>query len=68
MQITFPAGLTLLFIALKLTHVIDWEWVWVLSPLWISFLVGVGFFFLWLLFVIIAAVLGKDKPKAGRFR
>lgn len=23
------------FIVLKLTHVIDWSWWWVLSPLWI---------------------------------
>ena len=28
--------LTVLFIALKLTSQIDWAWVWVLSPLWIS--------------------------------
>lgn len=29
--------LTVLFIGLKLGHVIDWSWWWVLSPLWISF-------------------------------
>lgn len=28
--------LTLLFIGLKLTGYIDWSWIWVLSPLWIS--------------------------------
>lgn len=22
------------FIVLKLTHIIEWSWVWVLSPLW----------------------------------
>lgn len=27
--------LLVVFIVLKLTHVIDWPWVWVLSPLWI---------------------------------
>ena len=32
----FAEALTLLFIALKLTHVIDWPWLWVLSPIWIS--------------------------------
>ena len=32
----FPGALTILFIALKLTGVIDWAWVWVLSPLWIG--------------------------------
>ena len=28
--------LTIVFIILKLTKVISWSWVWVLSPLWIS--------------------------------
>ena len=28
--------LTLVFITLKLSKVIDWSWVWVLSPLWIT--------------------------------
>lgn len=34
--ISFGSLLTLVFIVLKLTGVIDWSWVWVLSPLWIS--------------------------------
>lgn len=29
--------LTIVFVVLKLCHVIDWSWWWVLSPLWISF-------------------------------
>ena len=28
--------LTIVFIVLKLTKVIDWSWLWVLSPLWID--------------------------------
>ena len=32
----FADALTLLFIALKLTGHIDWNWIWVLSPIWIS--------------------------------
>lgn len=28
--------LTVLFVALKLLGLIEWSWVWVLSPLWIS--------------------------------
>lgn len=32
----FVDALTLLFIALKLTGRIDWNWIWVLSPVWIS--------------------------------
>ena len=27
--------LLIAFIVLKLTHVIDWSWWWVLSPMWI---------------------------------
>lgn len=27
--------LGVLFVALKLTHVIAWPWVWVLAPFWI---------------------------------
>lgn len=29
-------SLLVLFIALKLTGVIDWSWWWVLSPVWIT--------------------------------
>ena len=38
----FVGLLTLLFIALKLTDNIDWSWWWVLSPLWISAIIGVA--------------------------
>jgi hypothetical protein len=34
--IGFWGLLTIVFITLKLTHVITWSWVWVLSPLWIG--------------------------------
>lgn len=32
----FVPLLTIAFIVLKLTKVITWSWIWVLSPLWIS--------------------------------
>lgn len=35
--ISFTGALTLIFITLKLTNVIDWSWLWVLAPLWIPF-------------------------------
>jgi len=35
--IGFTGLLTIAFIVLKLVGVIDWSWIWVLSPLWISF-------------------------------
>lgn len=35
---SFIDGLALVFIALKLSNHIDWSWIWVLSPLWINFI------------------------------
>lgn len=35
MKLGFFSVLTLIFITLKLTSVIAWSWVWVLSPLWL---------------------------------
>lgn len=31
--------LTLLFVALKLTGYIQWSWWWVLSPIWMQFVI-----------------------------
>ena len=39
--IGFTGLLTIVFIVLKLTKVINWSWWWVLSPMWISFIIGV---------------------------
>jgi len=41
--IGFGGLLTVAFIVLKLTKVINWSWVWVLSPLWISVLLVILF-------------------------
>ena len=49
-RIGFTGLLALVFITLKLTGVINWPWLWVLAPLWIS--LGIG-----LLFLVILAVL-----------
>lgn len=38
MKIGFPGLLTIVFITLKLMKYIDWSWWWVLSPLWIGFI------------------------------
>jgi len=36
--------LTIVFVVLKLTHVIDWSWVWVFAPLWIgAIIMGIMF-------------------------
>jgi hypothetical protein len=47
-------ALTILFIVLKLTNVISWSWVWVLSPLWISF--TISFVFVLFLVLIVKAL------------
>ena len=37
--IGFFGLLAILFIALKLTGVIAWSWLWVLAPIWIPFVI-----------------------------
>ena len=32
--------LTVVFIVLKLCGVIDWKWIWVIAPFWISLCLG----------------------------
>lgn len=39
----FAGLLTILFIGLKLTGCIHWSWIWVLSPIWILFLLIFAF-------------------------
>lgn len=34
--LSFCELLTIVFIILKLCKIIKWDWLWVLSPLWIS--------------------------------
>ena len=54
-----PVGfLGVAFVVLKLCHVIDWHWLWVLSP----FLFCIGVYIFWFivaLAIIIAASYGK---------
>jgi fatty acid desaturase len=47
--IGFGGALALLFIGLKLGGVIEWSWIWVLSPIWIPIVLVV-------LFLIIAFI------------
>ena len=46
--------LTILFVALKLTGVIDWSWWWVLAPLWGSFAIGVVILIGWLIYLAVS--------------
>lgn len=47
--IGFTQALFLLFLGLKLTHVIDWSWWWVTAPLWIP--IAVLLFVLGLIYI-----------------
>lgn len=40
----FTGLLQVVFITLKLTGVINWSWLWVLSPAWISIVIYVLLF------------------------
>ena len=48
----FTSTLAIAFIVLKLCHVIEWPWLWVLSPIWISTILG-------LIIIIIFAIKNK---------
>lgn len=46
---TLGGVLLVVFVVLKLVGVINWSWLWVLSPLWIGWIiVGLILIFLWL--------------------
>ena len=44
--------LGLIFIVLKLLGVITWSWLWVLSPFWIPFVIGI-------ILIILSIIFGK---------
>lgn len=41
--IGFIGILTIVFITLKVTNYVDWSWWWVLSPIWIDFILHLIF-------------------------
>ena len=59
MKIGFIGLLTLVFVVLKLTHYINWSWLWVLSPLWLGWLVVTA-----ILFVLALIGIGKTEIKS----
>lgn len=52
-NIGFTGLLTLIFITLKLTNIINWSWLWVLSPLWIAWAIGFVFLFVCVIVVVL---------------
>lgn len=45
--LSFSGVLFIVFLVLKLTHVIDWSWWWVTAPLWIPFCIVILSVILW---------------------
>lgn len=54
----FLSTLTLIFVVLKLLGLIDWPWLWVLSPIWISVL---------LIAAVFGVILVAGRIKKGRW-
>ena len=50
--------LTIIFIVLKITNKITWPWIWVLSPIWITFILVV---------IIFSIVLIVGRIKKGKW-
>ena len=53
----FAEALALLFIGLKLCGVIDWPWLWVLSPIWVT----IGLVLLVSLIIVIITEIQKKR-------
>ena len=58
----FIGFLQLIFIVLKLTGIISWSWLWVLSPIWIS----VALYALVIIVLLVLSLIvngGKNEPQ-----
>lgn len=56
--LSFCGLLTIAFIVLKLTGVIDWSWLWVLAPAWIPAAIAIA-----VILVVLVVVLVKATTK-----
>lgn len=60
-RLEYLVGLILLFIGLKITGYIDWDWIWVLAPLWVTAVLSTVFVGI---IIIAALILGlREKNK-----
>ena len=57
-NIGFFGVLGIVFIVLKLTHVIDWPWIWVLAPIWGGVIISI---ILIIIFVIVGVIIDNNK-------
>lgn len=57
-----PAFLTIVFILLRVFAVIDWPWIWVLCPLWISIGLSLMFLAVFTVVCVALAILFSEEP------
>lgn len=61
--IGFVGLLQIAFIVLKLCKTINWSWLWVMSPLWISILIIIAVVSVMILTILIVDIVEKIKDK-----
>ena len=49
--------LSIIFLVLKLTRIIDWAWVWIFAPVWIPLALVISIFLFYYLVILIAAII-----------
>ena len=64
-SIGFGGLLGIVFIVLKLIHVIDWTWVWVVSPIWISIALDVAILIIWGIVRLVIAIM-ESRMRGGK--
>ena len=57
--VSFASLLAILFIGLKLTGVINWSWLWVLSPIWIPISIVLAIVITILAFAVLVSFFSK---------
>ncbi len=65
-DISFIGMLAITFIALKLTHTIQWSWIWVLAPLWVPVVFIFFLFVFFFIIILIDEILKKKRLKNKR--
>ena len=61
----FFGFLTLIFILLKIFKAINWQWIWVLSPLWLSTALIISILIKAIIIFIISLIFRKDKDEVS---
>ena len=65
MKMSLPIILGIVFVVLKLCHVIAWSWIWVLCPFWagiaLAFILSFGTIILTGIAILIGAIFSKFK-------